>query len=384
MENASLNYDLLLKPRRKIGLPRQRKSAKRPSSPRKSSAWRWYLAILIFSMLLVMGAAFAWLQMPMGFKTQMKSFDSTGIGVATAALDLSIEPGTSPRGVAFAIANAGADVSPQLLWLWFRFSGQARGIKAGSYEITAQMSPQTVLNMLVRGEESLRSITLVEGWTFKQFKLALAKADSLKITTSGLSDQDIMSQLGRSQLHPEGRFYPDTYTYSKGATDFSVMKRALRSMDRHLEEVWQLKARDNVLKSPDDLLVLASIVEKETGRAVDRPYISAVFHNRMKIGMRLQTDPTVIYGLGDAFDGNLRRVDLKTDSPYNTYTRAGLPPTPIAMPGKAALMAALQPANSQALYFVAKGDGTSHFSNSLNEHNQAVNIYQRGQTLQGN
>ena len=335
-------------------------------------------------MLLVIGASFAWLQMPMGFKPQINSSEASGSSDAQEALDLSIEPGTSPKGVAYAIANAGADVSPQLLWLWFRFSGQARGIKAGSYEITAQMSPQTVLNMLVRGEESLRSITLVEGWTFKQFKLALAKADSLKSTTSGLSDQDIMAQLGRSQVPPEGRFYPDTYTYSKGATDYSVMKRAMHAMDRHLAEVWQLKARDSALRSPDDLLILASIVEKETGRAVDRPHISAVFHNRMKIGMRLQTDPTVIYGLGDAFDGNLRRVDLKTDTPYNTYTRAGLPPTPIAMPGKAALMAALQPANSQALYFVAKGDGTSHFSNSLNEHNQAVNLYQRGQVPKGN
>jgi len=364
-------------------LSRPKKTAKRPSSPQKSSVWRWYLAVIFLSMLLVIGAALAWLQMPMGFKPQINATSSTSSNSMPDVLDLSIELGTSPKGVAIAIANAGADVSPELLWLWFRFSGQARGIKAGSYEITAQMSPQTVLNMLVRGEESLRSITLVEGWTFKQFRLALGKAESLKSTTSGLSDQDIMAQLGRSQVHPEGRFYPDTYTYSKGATDYSVMKRALLSMDRHLAEVWQQKARQSVLRSPDDLLILASIVEKETGRATDRPQISAVFHNRIKIGMRLQTDPTVIYGLGDAFDGNLRRVDLKTDTPYNTYTRSGLPPTPIAMPGKAALMAALQPADSQALYFVAKGDGASHFSSSLNEHNQAVNLYQRGQLPQG-
>lgn len=187
-----------------------------------------------------------------------------------------------------------------------------------------------------------------------------------------------MALLGRPNLHPEGRFYPDTYTYSKGSTDLAVMNRALKSMDRHLTEVWMQKTPQIRLKSPDELLILASIVEKETGRASDRPLISAVFHNRLKIGMRLQTDPTVIYGLGDAFDGNLRRVDLKTDTPYNTYTRNGLPPTPIAMPGKAALMAAIQPAPSNALYFVAKGDGTSHFSQSLNEHNQAVNKYQRG------
>jgi UPF0755 protein len=221
-------------------------------------------------------------------------------------------------------------------------------------------------------------VTLVEGWTFKQFRQALAKSESIKLSTQGLSNEDIMALLGRPNLHPEGRFYPDTYTYSKGSTDLAVMGRALKSMDRHLTEVWSQKSPQNRLKSPDELLILASIVEKETGRASDRPLISAVFHNRLKIGMRLQTDPTVIYGLGDAFDGNLRRVDLKTDTPYNTYTRNGLPPTPIAMPGKAALMAAIQPASSNALYFVAKGDGTSHFSQSLNEHNQAVNKYQRG------
>jgi UPF0755 protein len=245
------------------------------------------------------------------------------------------------------------------------------------------MSPKSVLTMLVRGEETLKNITLVEGWTFKQFRQALAKADNLKLTTQNLSDQDIMAQLGRPDQHPEGRFYPDTYTYAKGATDLSVMKRALKSMDQHLNQIWSQQKIRTTIKSPDELLILASIVEKETGRASDRPLISAVFHNRLKIGMRLQTDPTVIYGMGSAFDGNLRKADLKTDTPYNTYTRAGLPPTPIAMPGKAAMLASIEPANSNALYFVAKGDGTSHFSQSLNEHNQAVNKYQRGMAAQG-
>jgi UPF0755 protein len=232
--------------------------------------------------------------------------------------------------------------------------------------------------MLARGEESLRSVTLVEGWTFKQFKQALAKADALKTSTQGMSDAEIMALLGRPDVHPEGRFYPDTYTYSKGSSDIAVMKRAMKAMDRQLAEVWSKKSAPIALASPEDLLILASIIEKETGRASDRPLISAVFHNRLKMGMRLQTDPTVIYGLGDAFDGNLRRIDLRTDTPYNTYTRSGLPPTPIAMPGKAALKAALDPTKSSALYFVAKGDGSSHFSLSLNEHNQAVNKYQRG------
>jgi UPF0755 protein len=235
-----------------------------------------------------------------------------------------------------------------------------------------------VLNMLARGEESLRYVTLVEGWTFKQVKQALAKADTLKSSTQGLSDAQIMAQLGRPNEHPEGRFYPDTYSYSKGSSDLAVMNRALKAMDRQLTKTWAQKPANLALNSPDELLILASIVEKETGRASDRPLISSVFHNRLKIGMRLQTDPTVIYGLGEAFDGNLRRVDLRTDTPYNTYTRAGLPPTPIAMPGKAALKAALEPASSNFLYFVAKGDGSSHFSQSLNEHNNAVNKYQRG------
>jgi UPF0755 protein len=353
--------------------------ARKPKTQKRS--WGAYLTLLVLLAVGVMAGALAWLHMPMGFKpakTQINSQVNIQVNGPSQLLDLNIEPGTSPKAVAQAISDAGADVSPQLLWLWFRVSGQDRAIKAGSYELNAEMTPKSVLNMLARGEESLRSVTLLEGWTFKQFRQALAKSESIKLSTQGLSNEDIMALLGRPNLHPEGRFYPDTYTYSKGSTDLAVMNRALKSMDRHLTEVWMQKTPQIRLKSPDELLILASIVEKETGRASDRPLISAVFHNRLKIGMRLQTDPTVIYGLGDAFDGNLRRVDLKTDTPYNTYTRNGLPPTPIAMPGKAALMAAIQPASSNALYFVAKGDGTSHFSQSLNEHNQAVNKYQRG------
>ena len=314
----------------------------------------------------------------MGFQPQVMNAPSSA-----PVRDLSIEPGTSPKAVAQAIADAGADVSPQLLWLWFRVSGQDRAIKAGSYEISPDMSPRRVLNMLARGEESLKTVVLVEGWTFKQFKQALAKSEALKNTSQALSDAEIMAQLGRPGTHPEGRFYPDTYTYAKGSTDLAVMQRALKAMDRQLAKVWTQKPPHLPISNVDELLTLASIVEKETGRASDRPLIAAVFHNRLKIGMRLQTDPTVIYGLGDTFDGNLRRIDLRTDTPYNTYTRAGLPPTPIAMPGKAALLAAIHPAPSNALYFVAKGDGTSHFSQSLNEHNNAVNKYQRGISKQG-
>lgn len=293
-------------------------------------------------------------------------------------LDLAIEPGTSPKAMAQAVADAGARTSPSLLYAWFRISGQARQMRAGSYEIAAGTTPQRLLNMLVRGEESLRTLTLVEGWNWRQVRQALDKAEHLKPDSRALSDAAVMAQLGRPGVSPEGRFYPDTYSYAKGSSDLAVLQRALKSMDKQVEQAWAARQSGVSVKSPEEALILASIVEKETGKGSDRPLIAGVFNNRLRIGMRLQTDPTVIYGLGEAFDGNLRRIHLQTDNPWNTYTRAGLPPTPIAMPGKAALWAAVQPAQTQALYFVAKGDGSSHFSASLDEHNRAVNRYQRG------
>ncbi|HEY8905396.1 MAG TPA: endolytic transglycosylase MltG [Rhodoferax sp.] len=301
------------------------------------------------------------------------------LGLRTPVVDLSIEPGTSPRGVAQDAVDAGVQTSPQLLYWWFRLSGQARQIKAGSYELQGDITPRGLLSKLVRGEEALRAVTLVEGLTFKQFRQLLSKADQLTQDTQGLTPDLIMQKLDRPGLAPEGRFYPDTYTYTKGSSDLAVLKRALRAMDRHLDAAWQAHQSNTPLKNPNELLTLASIIEKETGRASDRPLVAAVFTNRLRIGMMLQTDPSVIYGLGDKFDGNLHRRDLQTDTPWNTYTRAGLPPTPISMPGKAALMAAAQPANSRALYFVARGDGSSQFSDTLEAHNRAVGQYQLGQ-----
>jgi UPF0755 protein len=294
-------------------------------------------------------------------------------------VDLSIEPGTLPRGVALAVRDAGVDVDPGLLYAWFRLSGQGHRIKAGSYELERGITPERLLDKLARGEESLRAVTLVEGWNWRQVRLALARADQLKPDTARLSDVDIMKLLGREGVAPEGRFFPDTYTYSKGSSDLKVLQRALRSMDKRLAQAWEKRSPRSVIKTPEDALILASIVEKETGKAADRTLIAAVFQNRLRVGMPLQTDPTVIYGLGERFDGNLRKVDLQTDSPFNTYMRSGLTPTPIAMPGKASLLAAVQPAPGNFLYFVAKGDGGSHFSASLDEHNRAVNKYQRGQ-----
>ena len=327
------------------------------------------LVLAFLAGLVVFGAVGWWLHEPLTLKPQPGS----------QVLDLEIEPGTPAQRVAEAVAASGADVHPVLLYGWFRLSGQARQIKAGSYEITPGTTPRMLLSMLVRGEESLKSVTLVEGWNFRQVRAALQKAEALKPDTQGLGAEAIMAQLGKPGVHPEGRFFPDTYTYAKGSSDLAVLKRAARAMDKRLEAAWALRSPDTPLKTPDEALILASIVEKETGKPSDRPEIGGGFSNRLRIGMMLQTDPTVIYGMGEQFDGNLRKRDLQADTPYNTYTRTGLPPTPIAMPGKAALLAAVQPAQTKALYFVARGDGTSHFSSTLDEHNRAVNKFQRNQ-----
>jgi UPF0755 protein len=321
------------------------------------------LLLALAGLVSLVGACYWWLDQP--------------LSLSAPAVDLSIEPGTSARGVADAVAQSGVQVRADWLYAWFRLSGQDRQIKAGSYEIETGTTPRSLLRKLVRGEESLRTVTLVEGWTFRQVRQALAQAPQLAADTAALSDEAIMERLGRAGLPAEGRFFPDTYSYAKGSSDLKVLARALRSMDRHLADAWDKRAPDTPLKNPDQALVLGSIVEKETGRASERPQIAGVFANRLRIGMLLQTDPTVIYGMGDLFDGNLRKKDLQTDTPWNTYTRAGLPPTPIAMPGRDALLAAVAPARTDALYFVARGDGSSEFSSSLDAHNRAVDKYQR-------
>ena len=298
--------------------------------------------------------------------------------LAAESVEVSVEPGTSPRDIAQAWVQAGVKDSPLLLYEWFRWSGQARKIRAGSYEIGRGVTPIALLNKMVRGDETLAVVRLIEGWTFRQFRAELAKADSLKPTTAALSEEQIMQLLGVPNVSPEGRFYPDTYAYSKGSSDLAVLKRAYRAMQRRVEGAWQERAPDTPLRSADDALVLASIVEKETGAVADRGRVAGVFVNRLRIGMPLQTDPTVIYGMGQGFDGNLRKRDLQADTPFNTYLRTGLPPTPIAMPGKAALFAAVRPAETKALYFVSRGDGSSEFSETLADHNRAVNKYQRG------
>lgn len=297
--------------------------------------------------------------------------------LAGDSVELSIEAGTAPRDIALGWVQGGVQVSPVLLYEWFRWSGQARKIRAGSYEIVRGTTPRELLRKMVRGDETLATVRLIEGWTFRQFRTELGKADSLKPTTADMTDGQIMAELGAPGVAPEGRFHPDTYAFSKGSSDLAVLRRAYHAMQKRLAAAWQERAPDTPLRNADEALVLASIIEKETGVAAERGRVAGVFTNRLRLGMPLQTDPTVIYGLGASFDGNLRKRDLLADTPYNTYVRRGLPPTPISMPGNASLLAAVRPDPTRALYFVSRGDGSSEFSDTLTQHNRAVNQYQR-------
>jgi UPF0755 protein len=333
-----------------------------------SPTWRRLAARALALMLLVAALAAAagawWLRQP--------------LPLASTPVEVSIEPGSTPREVAAAWVAAGVQVPAWSLYEVFRWSGDARRIRAGSYAAEAGITPLQLLDKMVRGDETLETVRLIEGWTFRQFRAALAAAPHLKPLTAGLTDAEVMARLGHPGMPAEGRFYPDTYAYSRGVSDLAVLARAHRAMQGHLADAWADRSPDLPLKTPDDALVLASIVEKETGTAADRGRIAGVFANRLRIGMPLQTDPTIIYGLGTSFDGNLRRIHLQTDGPFNTYTRRGLPPTPIAMPGRAALNAAVRPEATRALYFVARGDGSTEFSATLAEHERAVDRFQRG------
>lgn len=258
-----------------------------------------------------------------------------------------------------------------------RVLGRDSTVKAGNYQIDPRWSGLELLEAITGRGYRLDKVAIVEGWTFQQMRNSLDAHEGLRHETRGLSDQAILERLALSHSHPEGLFFPDTYYVAKGSSDLSVLRRAADRMQSLLGREWRGRQPNLPLPDPYQALILASIIEKETGRDADRALVSAVFTNRLRRGMRLQADPTVIYGLGQDFDGNLRSRDLDTDNPYNTYTRAGLPPTPIALAGLASLRAALNPAGSNALYFVARGDGTSHFSETLAEHNRAVSKYQR-------
>jgi len=290
--------------------------------------------------------------------------------------DFSLQQGSSLTSAAHQMQQAGVLQDAQtfvLLGRSLKLSGQ---IKPGNYQLTQPASLYELLEMVSKGRVAQSDLTIIEGWTFKQFRDALNAAPKLRHDSATLSNAEILQRIGATEKHPEGLFFPDTYIFPSGSSDLALLKRAYQTMQRHLQESWLARDKNLPLETPYQALILASIVEKETGQARDRTMIASVFINRLRKGMRLQTDPTVIYGIGDKYDGNIRKRDLLKDTEYNTYTRDGLTPTPIALPGLESLQAVMHPATSSALYFVSRGDGSSQFSSSLTEHNKAVNRYQ--------
>jgi UPF0755 protein len=301
---------------------------------------------------------------------------STPLTVAKLPVEVEIPRGATFRGVMDELEKSGIKVRRYEFEALARALRHERDIKAGSYEIAEAVTPTDLLDKLTRGDVTQAEVRLIEGWTFSQFRAALDASPDLRHDTTGLEDTQILARLEAPEPHPEGLFFPDTYLFGKGSSDLAVLRRAYRAMQRHLKEEWEAKSANVPYQSPYEALIMASIIEKETGKASERDLIGGVLVNRLRIGMRLQADPTIIYGLGNSFDGNLKKSHLLEDGPYNTYTRAGLPPTPIAMPGFASLRSAMRPGKTEALYYVSRGDGSSHFSRSLDEHNRAVSKYQ--------
>lgn len=323
---------------------------------------------VLFVVVLLAGAAAAYLYQ------QWQTRLDTAMALPDAGTELIIAPGEPLRAIAARLAARGLLEHGLDLELLARRTDQAAAIKAGTYHVAAGTTPRQLLALLVSGEVRQYTITFVEGWTFRQL-LAAIHADARIMKTLDTQAR-IMPQLGLSQASPEGWFLPETYQFTDGSTDRELLLRAHRAMQTLLAESWAERDRSIPLKTPEEALILASIVEKETGAAHERAAIAGVFTRRLQLNMKLQTDPTVIYGIGAAFDGNLTRKHLREDTPYNTYVHRGLPPTPIAMPGRAALAAVMHPADGKALYFVARGDGTHQFSATLAEHNAAVRKYQ--------
>lgn len=308
-----------------------------------------------------------------------REFEQTPLALPADGITYTLPAGGSAGSLASDLAAAGYLPSRWTLHLrWLAWSsGRAARLKAGEYRLEPGLTASELLDLLVSGKVVQYPLTILEGWTFRQLRAAVREHGALRQTLDGLDDTQLMAALGRLGEHPEGRFFPDTYHFPRGTTDLEFLTRAYRRMAAVLEQAWAERDGGLPFKDAYQALVLASIVEKESGVVAERPQIAGVFVRRLQKGMKLQADPTVIYGLGAAFDGNLRRSDLEADTPYNSYTRTGLPPTPICLPGRAAIQAALSPAGGSELYFVAKGDGSHHFSASLDEHQRAVNVYQR-------
>lgn len=322
----------------------------------------------LFIMLMVVLAGVAgWLyyclMTPIAFHPQVQSFD--------------IALGQTSRQIVTMLAQKKVLEHPEEFLMVMRLMGITHRVKAGSYEIHSPLTSYLLMKKITDGDVQSSSLRIIEGWRWSEVKKVVLAESGLQHDIENMSDEEIIKAVGVKEGHLEGVFFPDTYHYAKGSSDLAVLKRAYALMQKNLQVAWDTRVSDLPYSSPYALLIMASLIEKETGRAADREWVAGVFVNRLRLGMRLQTDPTVIYGMGENYKGKLRKVDLLTDNAYNTYTRAGLPPSPIAMPGKAALFAAANPASVSALYFVAKGDGSSHFSSNLLEHNQAVNQYVR-------
>ncbi|THF56517.1 endolytic transglycosylase MltG [Pseudothauera rhizosphaerae] len=300
------------------------------------------------------------------------------LALSAPVIDFTVQRGHNMRQAANTIAAAGVAVEPRVLYWVARLSGKARLLKAGSYEVHEGLTLWQLVLKLSSGDVSQADLTLVEGWNFHQVRAAIESHPYLTQDAAGLTDAELLQRVGAAEAHPEGLFFPDTYVFDKHSGALALYRRAYQSMQERLRRAWDERQPGLPLASPYEALILASIVEKETGRPEDRGLVASVFINRLRIGMRLQTDPAVIYGYGPQFEGRLRRHHLDTDHPWNTYTRAGLPPTPIAMPGMESLRATLQPTASQYFYFVSRGDGSSEFSRNLADHNRAVNRFQRG------
>ena len=322
-------------------------------------------------MLLLLAAAAA-----LGFCAWMLGFALSPIELASPEVEFSIRPGSTLRGATRQIIAAGVPIPAWEFNLLARAYGASANLKAGSYQISAGVTPLLLIRKVTRGEYAQTEILFVEGWTFRQMRDAINAHADLKHDSAQLSDAEVMAKLGAADMFPEGMFFPDTYVFAKGSSDISVLAHAHGTMQKQLQSAWAQRATDVPVADMYQALILASIVEKETGRETDRALIAGVFTNRLRLGMMLQSDPTVIYGLGEKFDGNLRKRDLLADTPFNTYTRRGLPPHPIAMPGLASIAVVMHPAKTDALYFVSRGDGTSEFSRTLIEHNRAVAKYQ--------
>ena len=327
-------------------------------------AFKQFLFIALFAGLAGVAALVWWARQPI-------------VATGEPAIEFAVTPGSGVHSAIQQIVDQGVPVNSLLLEVLTRATGKSARLKAGNYQLKPGATPLRLISLLVRGEFAQESLAIIEGWTFRQMRQAIAQHSALKHDTAALTDTELLAKITTDFTLPEGLFFPDTYQFGKGISDLKIYRQAHAAMMKRLDDAWQKRDLSLPYKTPYEALTMASIIEKETGQKGERGMIAGVFVNRLKSGMLLQTDPTVIYGMGEKYQGTIHKRDLETDTPFNTYTRAGLPPSPIALPGKASLNAALNPDKTDSLYFVARGDGSSAFSNNLTDHNRAVNKYQR-------